>query len=174
MATPPGYEPDAEVVQWARAEGKETGCRIELTHDPVAAVTGADAVYTDVWTSMGQEAETARRLKIFRPYPGQRGPVRACAPRCHLPALPPGAPRRGGDRRRDRIARARWSSSRRRTGCTPRKRSCCILMGQKYMAARISRHRRRRKLPDPGRGKGDRSPNRSPMRGVISRAIVAR
>jgi ornithine carbamoyltransferase len=68
LATPAGYEPDAEVVQWARAEGKGTGCRIELTHDPVVAVTGADAVYTDVWTSMGQEAETALRLQTFRPY----------------------------------------------------------------------------------------------------------
>ena len=68
LAIPAGYEPDAQVVQWARAEGKETGCRIELTHDPVAAVTGADAVYTDVWTSMGQEAETALRLQTFRPY----------------------------------------------------------------------------------------------------------
>ena len=68
LATPPGYEPDAEVVRWARAAGEESGCRIELTHDPVAAVTGADAIYTDVWTSMGQEAETAARLQIFRPY----------------------------------------------------------------------------------------------------------
>jgi len=68
LATPAGYEPDAEVVQWARDEGKATGCRVELTHDPVAAVTGADAVYADVWTSMGQEAEAALRLQVFRPY----------------------------------------------------------------------------------------------------------
>jgi ornithine carbamoyltransferase len=67
-ATPPGYEPNPEVVQWARTHGAETGCKIDVTHDPVAAVTGADAIYTDVWTSMGQEAETAARLNIFRPY----------------------------------------------------------------------------------------------------------
>lgn len=68
LATPPGYEPDPEVIAWARTHGAETGCRIEVTNDPVAAVAGADAVYTDVWTSMGQEAETSVRLKIFRPY----------------------------------------------------------------------------------------------------------
>jgi ornithine carbamoyltransferase len=68
VATPAGYEPNAEVVQWARTEGKETGCRIDLTQDPVAAVKDADAVYTDVWTSMGQEAESALRLQVFRPF----------------------------------------------------------------------------------------------------------
>jgi ornithine carbamoyltransferase len=68
VATPAGYEPNAEVVQWARTEGKETGCRIDLTRDPVAAVKDADAVYTDVWTSMGQEAESALRLQVFAPF----------------------------------------------------------------------------------------------------------
>jgi ornithine carbamoyltransferase len=68
LATPPGYEPNPEVVQWARAHGAEAGGKIELTHDPVEAVKNADAVYTDVWTSMGQEAELAARLKAFRPY----------------------------------------------------------------------------------------------------------
>ena len=68
VATPAGYEPNAEVVQWARTAGKETGCRIDLTQDPVAAVKDADAVYTDVWTSMGQEAESALRLQVFRPF----------------------------------------------------------------------------------------------------------
>ena len=68
VATPAGYEPNAEVVQWARSEGKDTGCRIDLTQDPVAAVKDADAVYTDVWTSMGQEAESALRLQVFRPF----------------------------------------------------------------------------------------------------------
>jgi ornithine carbamoyltransferase len=68
LATPPGYEPNPEVVQWARTHGAETGGRIDLTHDPVEAVKDADAVYTDVWTSMGQEAESEMRLKIFRPY----------------------------------------------------------------------------------------------------------
>jgi ornithine carbamoyltransferase len=68
VATPPGYEPNAEVVEWARTHGAETGCKIDVTNDPVAAVTGADAVYTDVWTSMGQEAESAIRLNLFQAY----------------------------------------------------------------------------------------------------------
>jgi ornithine carbamoyltransferase len=68
MATPAGYEPNPEAVEWARAQGAQTGCRIDLTHDPVEAVKGADAIYTDVWTSMGQESEAAKRLALFRPY----------------------------------------------------------------------------------------------------------
>jgi ornithine carbamoyltransferase len=68
LATPPGYEPNAEVVQWARMRGAETGGTIVVTNDPVAAVKEADAVYTDVWTSMGQEAEKDLRLKLFRPF----------------------------------------------------------------------------------------------------------
>ena len=57
-ATPEGYEPSAEVVEIARAAGSE----VELTNDPRAAVEGADVLYTDVWTSMGQEEERERRL----------------------------------------------------------------------------------------------------------------
>jgi ornithine carbamoyltransferase len=68
LAAPPGHEPNPEVVEWARAHGTETGGKVDLTHDPVEAVKDADAVYTDVWTSMGQEAESAARLKVFRPY----------------------------------------------------------------------------------------------------------
>lgn len=68
VGTPPSYEPNPEVVQWAKDNSGTTGARLELTHDPVEAVRDADVVYTDVWTSMGQEAESAERLKIFRPY----------------------------------------------------------------------------------------------------------
>jgi ornithine carbamoyltransferase len=58
-ATPEGYEPAAEVVEVAR----EAGGEVELTHDPRAAAEGADVLYTDVWTSMGQEEERERRLR---------------------------------------------------------------------------------------------------------------
>jgi ornithine carbamoyltransferase len=68
VGTPPGYEPDPGVVKWAGENAGATGARLELTHDPVEAVRNADAVYTDVWTSMGQEAESAVRLKVFQPY----------------------------------------------------------------------------------------------------------
>jgi len=68
VATPPGYEPKPEAVNWARQRGSETGGTCMLTHDPVEAANDADVVYTDVWASMGQEAEQDLRRKIFLPY----------------------------------------------------------------------------------------------------------
>lgn len=68
VATPVGYEPDAKVVAAAKATAAATGGKIQITNDPVEAVTGADAVYTDVWASMGQESEAAQRRQIFLPY----------------------------------------------------------------------------------------------------------
>ena len=70
-AVPKGYEPALAYVAEAQRIGagkNGTGARIEIIHAPVEAVKDADVVYTDVWTSMGQEAETAERLKIFAPY----------------------------------------------------------------------------------------------------------
>jgi len=58
-ATPAGYEPDERAVAVAR----ESGGEVEVVHDPAEAVRGADVVYTDVWTSMGQEEERERRLR---------------------------------------------------------------------------------------------------------------
>jgi ornithine carbamoyltransferase len=58
-ATPPAYRPDDEVVKIARAAGGS----VELVDDPAGAVEGADVLYTDVWTSMGQEDERNRRLQ---------------------------------------------------------------------------------------------------------------
>ncbi len=68
IATPKGYEPNAAIMESARKIALTTGARIELSNDPVAAVTGANAVYTDAWASMGQEHETQKRTKIFMPY----------------------------------------------------------------------------------------------------------
>jgi len=64
VACPPGYEPDAGVQTTAR----RLGGRLEITEDARAAATGADVLYTDVWTSMGQEAEHERRLEAFSRY----------------------------------------------------------------------------------------------------------
>jgi ornithine carbamoyltransferase len=61
-ATPAGYEPSEDVVGWAREAAQASGSSVELTHDPRAAATGADVLYTDVWTSMGQDEERQRRL----------------------------------------------------------------------------------------------------------------
>ncbi|MGH2408931.1 MAG: ornithine carbamoyltransferase [Chloroflexota bacterium] len=64
IATPPGYAPDPLVI--ARANAQARGGSIMLTHDPVEAVSGAHAVYTDSWVSMGQEDQHATRLAAFR------------------------------------------------------------------------------------------------------------
>ncbi len=68
VATPPGYEPNAGIVRQAREDGRETGFELSLTQDPREAVTGADAVYTDVWASMGQESEKEARAAVFAPF----------------------------------------------------------------------------------------------------------
>lgn len=65
VATPENYEPDPQVVAWAQENAGSTGAKIELMRDPVVAVAGADVVYTDAWTSMGQEAEAEQRRAIF-------------------------------------------------------------------------------------------------------------
>ena len=62
-ATPEGYEPSAEAVEIARKAATESGATIELLADPREAAAGADVLYTDVWTSMGQEEERERRLR---------------------------------------------------------------------------------------------------------------
>lgn len=68
LACPAGYEPSADILARAQAIGRETGATVTVSADPIAMVTGADALYTDVWTSMGQEAERDERLRIFPPY----------------------------------------------------------------------------------------------------------
>lgn len=65
LATPEGYEPDPDVLARAR-QAKVSDIRI--VHDPKEAVREADVIYTDVWASMGQEAEIEKRRKVFRPY----------------------------------------------------------------------------------------------------------
>jgi ornithine carbamoyltransferase len=67
IVTPEGFEPKAEVVEAAREDAEAAGATVEVVND-VAAVDGADAVYTDVWASMGQEVEAAERRKVFEPY----------------------------------------------------------------------------------------------------------
>ena len=63
VASPKGYQPDAEIVAKACSLGK-----VSITDDPAEAVAGAHAVYTDVWASMGQEDEARKRAKVFAPY----------------------------------------------------------------------------------------------------------
>lgn len=68
LATPEGYELSPEVLRDGQKFAAESGVTVTTTYDPVEAVDEADVVYTDVWTSMGQEAEAARRLEVFPPY----------------------------------------------------------------------------------------------------------
>lgn len=68
IATPAGYGPQLSIVERAAEFASASGARIEITNDAVAAVKLADAIYTDVWASMGQESEASERRKIFAPY----------------------------------------------------------------------------------------------------------
>ena len=68
VGTPKGYEPKAEITAAAYEIAERSGATVQVTNDPVEAVAGADAVYTDVWASMGQESEAADRSRIFAPF----------------------------------------------------------------------------------------------------------
>jgi ornithine carbamoyltransferase len=68
IATPKGYALSSQVLSEARDLAEETQVNITVTTDPIEAVVDADVVYTDVWTSMGQEKESEERLKVFPPY----------------------------------------------------------------------------------------------------------
>jgi ornithine carbamoyltransferase len=72
VATPPGYEPSEAIVAGAQKHGLVTGGSIILTHDPAEAVSGAEAVYADVWTSMGKEAEGDSRTAAFAGFTVER------------------------------------------------------------------------------------------------------
>jgi ornithine carbamoyltransferase len=68
VACPAGYEPKGDATEWATRMAATTGGSCTITNDPVEGVSGADVVYTDVWASMGQEAEAEARKKIFMPF----------------------------------------------------------------------------------------------------------
>ncbi len=68
MAAPDEFQPDARIVKWTQEDAAATGAKALISTNPVEAVKDADIVYTDVWASMGQEAEHAARLKKFAGY----------------------------------------------------------------------------------------------------------
>jgi ornithine carbamoyltransferase len=68
IACPEGYEPAPALLEAARPDQERSGSRIEVVRDPAAAAAEADAIYTDVWTSMGQELEESSRARVFEPY----------------------------------------------------------------------------------------------------------
>ena len=68
LACPNGYDPDSEILRRARQLAMTSGGSLEIVHDPQVAAMNADVLYTDVWTSMGQEAEELKRREIFKPF----------------------------------------------------------------------------------------------------------
>jgi ornithine carbamoyltransferase len=80
IATPEGYEPDAAILQQAQAFAAESGGSITLLRDPCEAVTDADAVYTDVWVSMGFETEREARMRKLLPYQVNESLMRLAKP----------------------------------------------------------------------------------------------
>ena len=100
------------------------GARLRLFTDPADAVAGADAVYTDTWTSMGQEAEGGPAAPGLRRISGERRADVAGQAGRAVHALPAGAPRRGSHRRTCSSPTSRSSSIRPRTGSTARRRCC--------------------------------------------------
>ena len=80
IATPPHYEPAKDVVNFARNRARQTGASVELFNDSVEAVAGANAIYTDVWASMGQESEAETRRATFAPYQVNRELMARAAP----------------------------------------------------------------------------------------------
>jgi len=68
MVCPSGYEPNADILTEARADASSTGAEIRVVQDPKEVMGTADAVYTDVWTSMGQEQESEERRRKFAGY----------------------------------------------------------------------------------------------------------
>ncbi|MFQ5398977.1 MAG: ornithine carbamoyltransferase [Anaerolineae bacterium] len=81
LAAPPGFMLPEEDIELAQAFSTG-GAKFELYEDPNAAVADADVIYTDVWTSMGQEEETARRLQVFPPYQINQQLVSHARPDC--------------------------------------------------------------------------------------------
>lgn len=68
IASPPGYLPNVAITEKVIKDGKQTGSTVLITNDPIEAIKDADVIVTDVWTSMGQEEETEKRLKAFQDY----------------------------------------------------------------------------------------------------------
>lgn len=81
-ACPRDYAPDANLLAEAKRLGRMHGCRIAVVEDPAEAVERADVLYTDVWVSMGNEAERAERESVFRPYQVNSGLLSLAKPDC--------------------------------------------------------------------------------------------
>lgn len=84
VACPPDYRPDSEILAHAQQLAAASGATIGVTANPDEAAAGANAIYTDVWTSMGQEHEAARRRPVFQPYQVNSKLMAQAAPNAHF------------------------------------------------------------------------------------------
>ena len=82
VATPKAYCPDDKILRFARAAALSSGAKLDISNDPVKAASGADVLYTDVWVSMGQEKEAAKRIKAFEKFRLDDGIVGKAKPGC--------------------------------------------------------------------------------------------
>ena len=81
VGCPPGYEPNQLIFKSAARDAQKLGTPVpEVTHDPMEAVALADVVYTDVWASMGQEAESEKRRRDFQGYRVSEAMMAVAAP----------------------------------------------------------------------------------------------
>ena len=121
IASPAGYAFSADELAalQAFADRVGRGGTVQLTDDPRQAAKGAAALYTDVWTSMGQEEERAARLAAFAGYTVDDDAGRPGRRRRRRAALPAGAPRRGDHRRRARGPALAWCGARPPTAARP-------------------------------------------------------
>jgi ornithine carbamoyltransferase len=82
VISPGGYKPDQDIVEKAQAFAKKSGSKIAIEEDPKEAIKGAHVVYTDVWASMGQEAQAEERKKIFKAYQVNTDLIKLANPDC--------------------------------------------------------------------------------------------
>ena len=82
IVAPKGYQPNAAIVARCEALGRQTGSSIRISHDPIGGVRGADCIYTDVWASMGQEEEHAKRLRDFAGFMVDEAMMQRANPGC--------------------------------------------------------------------------------------------
>ena len=88
ICTPEGYLPDAEVMKEAQEDAEHSGAEIVVSHDPKTAVVDADVIYTDVWASMGQEAEHKARVERMMPFQVNKELMKLCEGAIFLHCLP--------------------------------------------------------------------------------------
>ena len=154
VATPRVSNPQPRSSQRASALAAASSGSVTVTTDPVAASENADVLYTDVWTSMGQEAEAARRLVAFAGYQLDDAAGRSRRRRRDGVALPAGAPGRGDRGRRSSTGRIRSSSTQAENRLHARRR-CCRSSCRRAMMASNARSERpavaaRRRAADQG------------------------